>query len=170
MKALEFLKKNLNAAIDYATKQFKDELEQQGHKASGRLEKSFAKQITVTLNGVARGTITAEQYGEYLDKGVKPNRINYNPMVLIPWIRIIKPGLSPSEQKSFAYAIKGKQKQKDEGMPTRNSYSYSRNGRRKAYKENALKGKQNELDNIINLARFLQLLVDEELSGFKEVK
>lgn len=165
MNALEFLNINMGKALNYAIEQFRAELRNQGHRASGRLEESFTKVITIKLNDFAKGEILAEEYGEYLDRGVKPNRIRYNPMVLIPWIRIIKPGLSPSEQKSFAYAIKGKQEQ--EGMPTRNSYSYSRNGRRKAYKENALKGKDKEMDNIINLAGFLQLLVDEELTEFK---
>lgn len=166
MKALDLLNKNINKALNYAIEQYRKELREQGHRASGRLEESFTKVITIKINDFAKGEIYAEQYGQYLDKGVKPNRINYNPMVLLPWIRIVKPGLSLKEQKSFAYAIRGKQKK--EGMPTNKSFVYSKNGRRKGYVKAALKGKDKEFDQLINLASFLQMLVDEELTEFRK--
>lgn len=164
-RALELLDRNINAALNYAIEQFREELRQQGHRSSGRLEESFAKVIEIRFSGVVKGEIKAEEYGIYLDRGVPADRVNYNPKVLLPWIRRIRPGLSIREQISFAYAIRGKQRKT--GTPTPGSFSFTKNGRRKNWVKAGIMNKQKRMNELINLAAFLQLLVEEELTGFR---
>lgn len=163
--AIRYLQTNIKSAIDYGAESGKKELRDQGHKVSGKLEKSIHTKVSGLINGVLTGEISALDYGNYLDKGVRKNRIRYNPKILLPWIRKIKPGLSVREQISFAYAIRAKHRK--EGMPTRNSYSFSKNGRRKGWIKNGIVNKQKEIDEIINLVGFLDLLVTEGMSEFK---
>lgn len=164
MKAHDLLFVNMTKAANYAIELFRAELRSQGHRSSGRLEESFSKVITTTIGGVAKGEIQAEDYGLALDKGVPAENVRYNPKVLLPWIRRIKPGLSQNEQKSFAYAIR--EKHRKEGIPTRGSYAYTSNGRRKGWIENGIRNGENDINEIINLAAFLDLLVSEELEKF----
>lgn len=126
----------------------KDELKAQGHVATGRGLNSI--QALITDQSVDRlvGVIMAEDYliGP-VDKGVKRSRIPYTPgrsrartslyiQGLINWARTVKPGLSDQERKSFAFAVAAKHKK--EGMPTRGSYAFSSNGRRKGWIENGI--------------------------------
>ena len=170
MKAADLLFINLNKATSYAIELFREELRGQGHRSSGRLEESFAKIIEIKVNE-AKGIITAEKYGIYLDKGVAANRVKYPVDVLFPWIRRIKPGISVKEMTSLAYAIRAVHKKK--GIPVPKAYSsngrvktYSKNGRVKAWVENGIKGKEDELNSIINLAAYLDLLVKEQIGQY----
>ena len=114
MTAADLLFINLNKATSYAIELFREELRGQGHRSSGRLEESFAKVIEIKVNE-AKGIITAEEYGIYLDKGVAANKVKYAVDVLFPWIKRIKPGISVSEMTSLAYAIRAVHKKK--GIP-----------------------------------------------------
>jgi len=126
----------------------KAELKAQGHVATGKGIASIEALITEQSVDRLVGVIMAEDYliGP-VDKGVKRSRIPYTPgksrartslyiQGLINWIRTIKPSLSDQERKGFAFAIAATHKK--EGMPTRGSYAFSANGRRKGWIENGI--------------------------------
>ncbi len=162
MRAVEFLEKNMDRALILLIEKGKQELRAQGHRSSGELERSFAREVEVKLTGEAVGGIYAKEYAIYLDKGVKAARVRYNPKVLLPWIDRIKPGLTLKEKESFAWAIR--KKHDKEGIPTKGSFAYSNNGRRKSWIEYGYDNNLEEFDTILDLAGFFQLLVDETLT------
>lgn len=162
----KLLEQNLIKALAYGVELGKKELADQGHRASGKLEQSLKVKVAATLNGIIAGDISVETYGIYLDKGVKANRVKYNPRVLLPWIRIIKPNLSIKERMSFAYAIRAKHRK--EGISTRASKRYARNGRRKGWIKQGIVNKEDEIYKIIDLVSVVSLSIDSILTEFKQ--
>lgn len=113
-----------------------EEYEQQGHRLTGNLAKSLETNITSTAVSATVQVLMLE-YGRYISDGVPASRIPYSPNSGAKTSRYIQ-GLTDFAQKRFnvgqkeatriAFAIARKQKQ--EGMPTRSSFKYSKNGRR----------------------------------------
>lgn len=121
----------------------RDELNQEGHRASGSLERSFRAEITENDTEGFLGVIFANDYWTILEDGVSAGRIPYTPgkrtgassskyiQGLLNWAAIVRPELDDEERKGFVFAVATKQSR--EGMPTRGSYSFSRNGERKNF-------------------------------------
>lgn len=122
----------------------RSEISEQGHVATGSLEKSFEAEITDSDSDGFLGTIFGNDYWRPLDTGVSPGKIPYTPgrksgrggtskyiQALIEWAEVVRPELDDRERKSFVFAVATKQSQ--EGNPTRGSYSFSRNGERKNF-------------------------------------
>lgn len=120
----------------------RDELDQQGHHATGSLERSLRHEITDNDTEGFLGVIFGNDYWGALDTGVSASRIPYSPgkgrggtskyiQALIDWAAVVKPGLSEKERKGFVFAVATKASR--EGHPTRGSYSFSRNGDRKNF-------------------------------------
>lgn len=115
----------------------------QGHTLTGKLENSIEAQVVQQVDIVI--TLFAESYGIPLNNGVKPSRIPYSQGSGRKTSEYIK-GLqmfakkrmrvSDKEALSIAFAIA--KKHKKEGMPTRGSFKYSRNGKRTAFFEDAV--------------------------------
>lgn len=121
----------------------RDELEQQGHNATGSLEKSLTFDIKDSDGDGFLGTIFGNDYWRPLETGVSAGRIPYTPgrrsgrssskyiQGLMDWAETVRPDLSDKERKGFVFAVATKHSR--EGMPTRGSYSFSRNGERKNF-------------------------------------
>lgn len=120
----------------------RDELNQQGHHATGALEKSLTFEVKDSDSDGFLGTIFGNDYWQPLDTGVSAARIPYSPgkgrggkskyiQGLIDWAAVVRPELSEKERKGFVWAVATKHSR--EGMPTRGSYSFSRNGERKNF-------------------------------------
>lgn len=116
----------------------KQELAQQGHRATGKGIASIEAKITSQSLDKLVGVILANDYLIPVDLGVSASRIPFGQggggkskyiQGLINWVSVIKPGLSEKKKLSFVFAIAKTHKR--EGMPSRGSYSYTRNGRRK---------------------------------------
>jgi len=132
-----------NTELDGIIAELRDELQQQGHRASGSLDSSFKHEITENDTDGFLGTIFANDYWTILEDGVSAGRIPYTPgkrtgassskyiQGLMDWAAIVRPELSDKERKGFVFAVATKQSR--EGMPTRGSYSFSRNGERKNF-------------------------------------
>lgn len=114
----------------------RDELRQQGHTNSGKLEKSVRATTTQTSEEVAL-EIAMNDYHAYVEYGVRRSRIPYGgkstgkkKSLYIEGLKsyFLSKGKTDKEATGAAFATAKTHKR--EGMPTRNSYTYSGNGRR----------------------------------------
>ena len=125
-----------NDIKDFIILKLARELIDQGHRHTGALIESMEGRVHGIKDGIEI-VIKANKYAIYLDRGVKPSRIPYRRGSgkktskyiegLIAYFK--KKGVADPKGAAFATA----RKQKEEGMPTRNSYKYSRNGKRKNF-------------------------------------
>ena len=154
-------------ATEFLKQAIEKEWSDQGHNATGKTISSL--EITFKEQG---DCIVIESYGDKVlviqDKGVKRQnmRIGWKKWkeVATGWARIIKPSASSKEIDRFLYFVWRKHKQ--EGMPTKGSFAWSRNGRRKEWSKATVfnKGLQDDLFQIIDLAGILQGQLDELVS------
>lgn len=154
------IRTSLDKALDFLIDKIKTEIEGQGHNASGKLLNSIEKVIEETPNGFI-GRIMINDYAIYLDKGVKPSRVPYTEGsgaktskyidALVDWIKIIKPSLSEKERLGFAFGIA--RKAKKEGHPTRGSYKFSSNGRRKEWSKFAIDQNISSFEELLELGK-----------------
>jgi hypothetical protein len=113
-----------------------DEYKAQGHVLTGRLIKSIDSEVRETARAF-EGEISLLPYARYLERGVKARNIPYSPgsgkksskyiQALINYFLKRGKGAKESKRAAFATAMKHKK----EGMPTRSSFRFSKNGRRK---------------------------------------
>jgi hypothetical protein len=134
----------VSRGIDAVIQDVREELAAQGHRATGRLMDTLEKQITADiLNGEWTANILMEDYGRFVNDGVRANRIAYQRgsgrqssryiAGLLDWAATVRPELDEKERRSFVFAVA--EKHKKEGMPTAGSYAFSTNGRRLAFTE-----------------------------------
>lgn len=116
----------------------KSELRLQGHVNTGELIKSVQSGVINKTDG-ADLEIEMNDYHVFVEHGVKAGRIPFGGRSkagrggVSKYIQglinyFISKGKSKEEAKRAAFATA--HKHKDEGMPTKNSYKYSKNGRR----------------------------------------
>lgn len=139
---MEVLKKLGEKVIEVLKKEF----EQQGHSLNGALEESLeAKPYD---KGVE---IWGNHYGKYVDEGVTKAQIKspYAPARIKGLTKYVlsRMGVGGAEGVAIAYAIATKHK--EEGMPTTDSYTYSKTGRRTGFIDDALMKNDTELNEII---------------------
>lgn len=147
-KIRNHIKRQFEQELDLIIGDLRDEIRQQGHVATGNLLRSFKAEVNESISDGFLGVIFAADYWQPVDTGVAAGRIPYTPgrrsgrssskyiQGLLDWIETIRPGLSEKERKSFAFAIAATHKK--EGMPTRGSYSFSRNGHRTNFVQRVL--------------------------------
>lgn len=120
------------------------ELQAQGHRLTGALEKSIQYEITTTPGRIV-AVMTALDYGLVMEFGVPANRIPYGgrkggggvSKYIQGLVRFFElRGLSGREALGAAFGTA--QKHKREGMPSRGSYAFSSNGRRTGFIKNTL--------------------------------
>lgn len=132
-----FLRRYDEFAVDLAS-QFIDELEAQGHRATGRLIASVVARVQTTLDEI-EVAMSHLDYGIIVNTGLSPERVPYSRGsgaktskfidALMGWIRLkgIAGGLDKNVR-SIAFAMATVMKR--EGVPTKGSYRFTRNGRR----------------------------------------
>jgi len=108
--------------------QFRKELKDQGHTATGDTDSKMKYEVKKTTSGYEINFSTTF-YGKFLETGTKPHFVPIQD--LIDWITV--KGLESGEReiKNFAFAIQKKISQ--EGTPTKGSAKFSKNGRRKEW-------------------------------------
>lgn len=161
----DIIRARFERELDLIVQDFRDEVAQQGHVAMGELVASFEKQVTESVSDSFVGTIFAADHWRVVDTGVSASRIPYTPgrrsgkssskyiQALLDWAETVKPGLSERERKSFVFAVAATHSR--EGMPTRGSYSFSRNGRRTNFVQEVLDKHINTLAESIASEGFL---------------
>lgn len=157
------LRERIERALDLLIAAAKKELRAQGHYASGKLERSFESEIDDSNLALITGEILQEKYGLDLDTGISRGRVRYNPVDLLSWARIIKPGRSTSELMRFLYFTK--QKHLKEGIPTRRSYAFSSNGRRTEWTKYAYDNNLDPVEAALDFFGLVQEIIDRTLEN-----
>lgn len=119
--------KNIHAKPIFAlVKALKKELRDQGHYNTGQLDASFASETT--LNGDEIRTVgTILEYGGILSDGTRPERASMKQFYFVKQYFISK-GIA--DKLAGSYAAATIKKWMVEGMSTKKSARFSRNGRR----------------------------------------
>jgi len=137
----------------------------QGHRLTGKLEKSIEYKTQETLEG-AKVLILMQDYGIVIDQGIKPSRIPYSGRGSgarrSKYIEGLKDfakkrfGVSIKKATSIAFAIASAHKR--EGLSTRNSRKFSKTGKRQGAISAALLDTRQEAENLI--FRALQMSIE----------
>ena len=120
------------------------ELIQQGHQATGNLVNSFEQRVIEVPNSIVI-EILMDEYGIYVNEGRKTGGKKVPINVLVDWIERKAIVNGDKEVKSLAFAIQ--QTIHKEGIPTKGSFKFSNNGRRKGFIDFVI---DNKLDNAIS--------------------
>ena len=120
------------------------ELIEQGHEASGNLVNSFEQRVIEVPNSIVV-EILMDKYGIYVNEGRKTGGKKVPINVLVDWIERKAIVNGDKEVKSLAFAIQ--QTIHKEGIPTKGSFKFSNNGRRKGFIDFVI---NNELDEVYN--------------------
>ena len=120
------------------------ELLGQGHKATGNLINSFEQRVIELPNSIVI-EILMDEYGIYVNEGRKTGGKKVPISVLVEWIERKAIASGDKEVKSLAFAIKNTIHK--EGIPTKGSFKFSNNGRRKGFIDFVI---DNELDDVYN--------------------
>lgn len=151
-------KKAMEVACNLAILALQEELDNQNHNATGALSKSIKSKVTFSPDG-AKGSISTYLYGGAVNFGVPANKFRFGGKkhikALVKWIG--NKGITPSEGsvKSFAWAIA--KKHAKEGIPTKESYKFSRNGKRLGFMTDALTVAEQAIINTLPTNVFLQI-------------
>lgn len=120
------------------------ELLGQGHKATGNLINSFEQRVIELPNSIVI-EILMDEYGIYVNEGRKTGGKKVPISVLVEWIERKAIASGDKEVKSLAFAIQNTIHK--EGIPTKGSFKFSNNGRRKGFIDFVI---DNELDGVYN--------------------
>tara|TARA_R100001015_G_C4603974_1_gene158947 strand:- start:671 stop:1159 length:489 start_codon:yes stop_codon:yes gene_type:complete len=120
------------------------ELIEQGHEATGKLINSFEQRVIEVPNSIVI-EILMDEYGIYVNEGRKTGGKKVPINVLVDWIERKAIVNGDKEVKSLAFAIQ--QTIHKEGIPTKGSFKFSKNGRRKGFIDFVI---NNELDEVYN--------------------
>lgn len=120
------------------------ELLGQGHKATGNLINSFEQRVIELPNSIVI-EILMDEYGIYVNEGRKTGGKKVPISVLVEWIERKAIASGDKEVKSMAFAIQNTIHK--EGIPTKGSFKFSNNGRRKGFIDFVI---DNELDDVYN--------------------
>ena len=120
------------------------ELLGQGHKATGNLINSFEQRVIELPNSIVI-EILMDEYGIYVNDGRKTGGKKVPISVLVEWIERKAIASGDKDVKSLAFAIQNTIHK--EGIPTKGSFKFSNNGRRKGFIDFVI---DNELDDVYN--------------------
>ena len=118
------------------------ELVDQGHRATGKLVNSVETRVITNSLGFSL-ILLAEQYGIFVDSGRRPRAKKVPVMALVEWVKT--KAIARNDQEAFRVAYAIQQKIFLEGIPTRNAFKYSRNGRRVGWIDFVAQELSNEL-------------------------
>lgn len=151
MDFLQFLDKIKQDLIQNSIKNIR----LQGHTLTGKLEKSIEVQVIQKVDTFIN--LLAESYGIPLNTGVKASRIPYKKgsgrrsSEYIKGLQMFakkRMRVSDKEALNIAFAIA--KKHKKEGMPTRGSFRYSKNGKRTNFFDDAVNETLASVDAYLN--------------------
>jgi len=154
---------------EYLVIKLGQELREQGHSLTGALIESLEYRVR-SFAGRMVVEFLSNDYGAYLNAGVPASRIPYTAggkrrggksLYIQGLIRYVerRMGLRGREAVGVAFAIARAHKR--EGMPTRGSYQYSRNGRRTGWVDVILKQEEQEIERQVRefVGREMEILI-----------
>lgn len=138
-------------------------LRDQGHRASGQLERSFERQIRATA---VQSTVEVliEKYGLDIDRKRKPSEFPttgfaFRELIdeLTEWLSYVKPNQNPRERQWAAGRIAGALAR--EGSPTRGSLRFSKTGNRTGWIKETAERSEEKIAHAIEDSNFVEFLV-----------
>lgn len=147
----------------YLLYRFQYELRQQGHVLTGALVESLEAQYEETAKGFILRFL-ANDYGGVLNNGIEPQNVPFREGSGVKTSKVVqgligyvekRMGLKGKRALGVAFAIL--KKWKKEGMPTQNSYKFSRNGRRKYWIDTVEKDSQDAI------REYVESFIEEEI-------
>lgn len=165
MKVNFDIKKAITESANIAIKILQEELENQGHNATDALSNSIKSSIKNYKDG-ARANIYVYLYGAYVNFGVTSSKFRFGGQKHIANLRkwIKAKGIALNEgvsAKSFAYAIV--KKHAKEGIPTANSYSFSKNSKRLGFMTDSFALIETEIESNMQAPDYVGLDIKFEL-------
>lgn len=150
---IETVEKQLNELAIFVQNAIKDEIAQQGHRDTGKLIDSVSYEFEHDeTEDVLRICFSWLKYGVYVDRGVKPQNVPFGGGTgktskyiqgLIAWAK--RKGFDKPVSAAFAIA----HTHRKEGIPSKGSYRFSNNGRRKAFTKHALAASENKVRQML---------------------
>jgi hypothetical protein len=149
------LRANLSKVGELLTRELREELVGQGHRATGRLIESIEYNVNAFVDGLEL-QVSYLRYGAIVNNGVRANRVPYGKktgaktsqyiQALIKWVKVkgIAQGL---EAKGVAFAIAKKQAQV--GIPTPKSVAFALNGRRVGFQDYVVDTQQKQIEEAL---------------------
>ncbi len=168
MNVLDIIEKQSILVADFFQSELKKELQQQGHKDTGKLIDSINYEILSDSKAVYI-TFSYLFYGDIVNDGVKPNKIPFGNSTNATTSKYIEALKNWAKRKGFkkplsaAFAIAHKHKK--EGMPTKGSYAFSSNGRRKNWKTFTLESylpQSLEIFANADLSQLIQIILNKK--------
>lgn len=149
------LEQALQEILKIVKKEFNRQLQLQGHNLTGKLAQSVEQKITTTFDGFIID-FEALAYGNIINRGVPANRIPFSPgsgKKTSKYIDGLKKfaklrfGAGDKEAQSIAFAIAYTQKK--QGLPTKGSFQFSKNGKRTGFIDDTLESVEPLIEKII---------------------
>ena len=164
---------SVEEAMQFLVAAARKELKDQGHKNTGKLDRSFEIRVQSLSDDVIRGQILHEDYVDSLDTGIPQNKVPFSlPGTgssskyisgLIDFFKSKNLSAKEAKRRAFATAIKAKYRP-GTGHPTRPYFGgkkYSKNGRRTGWKDHAWSEENIEkFESLIKFAFLLEEIVD----------
>lgn len=141
----DVLAEEIRETLMVFVREIRNEIEQQGHVLTGKLLKSVRFDLQPNEYGY-RGKIYWESYGSKLETGLKPFQVpsvftrSRSPSEYLLGLIEFWQKRGLSGRSATKAAIATQRKHKREGMPTRASYRYSKNGARTGMVKRTVKG------------------------------
>ena len=135
---------NFQKVGNFIIKALQMELIEQGHKATGNLVNSFEQRALSLPNSLVL-EILMDDYGVYVNNGRKAGGKKVPIDVLVAWIERKAIVSGDKKVKSLAFAIQ--QTIHKEGSPTKGSFRFSNNGRRKGFIDFVISEELNDIYN-----------------------
>ncbi|QDP46518.1 MAG: hypothetical protein GOVbin4342_43 [Prokaryotic dsDNA virus sp.] len=129
---------------NFIIKALQMELIEQGHKATGNLVNSFEQRALSLPNSLVL-EILMDDYGTYVNNGRQKGGKKVPIDVLVAWIERKAIVSGDKKVKSLAFAIQ--QTIHKEGSPTKGSFRFSNNGRRKGFIDFVISEELNDIYN-----------------------
>lgn len=155
-QAQNYIIDGLTRFLDDKIEIAREELRQQGHRVTGETERSFKSEVLINDKLNYTGLIWVKTSAVILNFGVTPDRVPFGAgrggksryiEALLDWAANVRSDLSEKERKSFVFAVA--RKAKKEGHPTRGSYAFSKNGRRKDWMAFSVELKGTDIEKYI---------------------
>lgn len=156
-------------AGEIAVRNGREVLREQGHRASGRLERSFEARLRFQ-GTMMMAEILVEAYGVELNFK-RPGFDFPSPDMggifrdfvedLVEWIGYTDPGLPSQEKREKAHRVARALHR--EGSPTRGAKRFSKTGRRTGWIEEAMDKAEEDIARMIEDGPFMEVFLDSEI-------
>lgn len=162
------VRKLIDSSLEILIEEIRKEWKAQGKIASGKAFESIETELKLRFDSI-EANVLVEDYMMYQDTGVEPGNIAFSPSSgrggksaliqgLVQWSKHKGIPLSEDERLGFAFAVATVMSR--EGMPTRNSASFSPTGRNLHWSDYAEEAALPRLEAQIGEGQIVQTLLD----------